>query len=121
MHLFNQGFARILFERQQIAIDFFSYPPDNAFHLVHQYVVTPLKRPGQLADEAEQVVRQIEEGGSRSGRLFLVYVPNRVNQFLKEHIRKNMKRYRAKRIGVFKQSLLRVPVQVLLIEFRNKG
>ncbi len=102
-------------------LTFFSYPPGNALHLAHQDLVTPLKRPGKLAGEAEQVVRQIEEGGSRSGRFFLVYVPNRVNQFLKEHIRKNMKRYRAKRIGVFKQSLLRVPVQVLLIEFRNEG
>jgi hypothetical protein len=100
-------------------LTFFSYPPSNARHLAHQNLVTPLKHPEKLISEVEFLEKEIRYRDSGSGRFFLVYVPNRVNMFLRKHINRNAKQYDIKLVGRFKQSLLRVPVQVLLIKFKE--
>ncbi len=102
-------------KKPQIA--FFSYPLEDANHLAYQNIGKLLKNPKKLIKEAEFLVNKIRHGGSQSGRFFIVYVPNRVNIFLKEHIKRNISKSQIRVIGRFRQSLRRVRVQVLLINF----
>ena len=100
-------------------LNFFSYPSEDADHLAYQNIKKLRKDPVKLSREAEFLEKEIREGGSQSGRFFVVYVPNPVNIFLKKHIKTNILGSQIRVIGWFRQSLRKVPVQVLLIDFNG--
>ena len=65
--------------------------------------------------EVSLLDRRIKEGRIPSGRLFVVYVPNRVNRFLGEYLKRNWSPAQKKVIGRFRQSVTKIPVEVVLI------
>jgi hypothetical protein len=95
---------------------FYSYPLENANHLAYEDVPGLLKNPAKLAEEAKLLFSEIKSHSS-SGRCFVVYVPNKVNQFLDVTFRTNVPAGQIKEIGRFKQSLLQLPVHIVLVHF----
>ena len=102
-------------------INLFSYPREMADHLGNQDTKSMLKNQGKLIKEAASLEKEMRLGGSRSGRLFLLYVQSPVNKFLWLHLKEKIPSYRIRMIGKFKQSLLGSWVSILLINFKGGG
>jgi len=100
-------------------IRLFSYPREMANHLGNQDRKTLLKDPEKLIREAKLLEKEIRMGGSQSGRLFLLYVPNKVNNFLWSQLEENVPAHQIRSMGEFKQSLLNPLVEIFLINFRG--
>jgi hypothetical protein len=95
---------------------FYSYPLENANHLGHEDVPRLLKNTAKLAEEAKLLFSEIKSHSS-SGRCFVVYVPDKVNQFLAATFNTNIPASQITNIGMFKQSLLNKPVHIALVHF----
>ncbi|NVL90016.1 MAG: glycosyltransferase family 39 protein [Desulfobacterales bacterium] len=98
---------------------FFSFPAGTANHMADQDNTKLLEDPVELFLEAESLEKEIRSKGSQSGRFFVVFVPNQVNKILKEQITRNITADQVKLLGRFKQSLLAIPVQVVLINYKS--
>jgi len=100
-------------------INFFSYPSEMADHMGSQDVNSMLRNSKKLITEARFLKKEIRESGSQSGRLFVLYVSNPVNDFLKVHFIRKISAGQIRKIGKFKQSLTGVPVEVMLINLKG--
>jgi 4-amino-4-deoxy-L-arabinose transferase-like glycosyltransferase len=101
--------------REQLA--FFSYPKSTAQHLAYQDTGALQGDPDRMIREAQEIEASIRQGGSRSGRCFLVMVARSENRYLLEHFSTVTASVPTEELGVFRQTLLPAPVHVWLIDF----
>jgi hypothetical protein len=98
---------------------FFSYPKETEEHLAYQDTGGMLADPERMAREAQAVEERIRNGGSRSGRCFLVLVARSENRFLLEHFSKATSSVPTQKLGIFPQAVLPAPVHLWLIDFAD--
>jgi hypothetical protein len=86
----------------------------------NQDIEDMLKDSKRLTREADFLEKKIRHS-SRSRRLFILWVPNPVNEFLKAQFKKNIPAKQIKVIGKFRQSLRNEPVEIILIDFGGES
>jgi len=101
-------------------LNLFSYPLEMADHMGNQDIEDMLKDSKRLIREADFLEKKIRHS-SRSRRLFILWVPNPVNEFLKAQFKKNIPAKQIKVIGKFRQSLRNEPVEIILIDFGGES
>jgi uncharacterized membrane protein len=101
--------------KEQIHI--FSYPLGSERHLGNEDIKVMLNDPARLIHDAKSLEKKAAQ---EDGRLFILYVPNPVDEYLKTYFINNIAFDRIKTIGKFQQSLTHTDVQILLIDLKGR-
>ena len=113
----TRGFLEYYLREEKPHPLFYSYPPSKLRSIGGQNVSRLLKNQTKLAEDAKMLFNEVKTHSS-SGRCFIVYIPNKVNQFLAETFGTNVPAGQMTRIGTFKQSLLnKADVNIILVHF----
>lgn len=91
----------------------------TAWHPANQDKAVLLRNPQKLETEASDLIEDIRKGLTAQSRLFILFVPDKVNEFLYRQVMETFGESRIKTAAKFRQSLIWTPVLVLIIQ--NEG
>ncbi len=92
----------------------FSYPMGTQGHLGSQDNGSLLQHPDRLAHEAQSLLKSIEEACGREARMFVVFVPSRVNEILGRTLSDPDQTTLLRELGRFETSVKRESVVISL-------
>jgi hypothetical protein len=92
-----------------------SYPRELADHPGNQDLGSMAARPEHLRADAETLIAGIVRSGCR--RIFVAYVPSRVDDHLRDAIERGPFAFAVHNLGTFRQSLLKSKVEVVQFDF----
>jgi len=100
--------------RSPARLSMFSYPEEMAAHMGNISIENMLKNPQHLASDADSLAARIKDG--KFNRIYLLFVANKVNDFLSAALEDKLSVKNITRLGQFRQSLVKTKVDLFMIE-----